>query len=277
MIWEMTMLFRVDLKPNPAAMFLAATSLILLSFAMFARPAHSRSQQGTTPVPIVLELFTSEGCSSCPPADTYAERIDRMQPIPGIAVIVLSEHVDYWDHDGWKDPYSSASLTERQSEYEHALGLATPYTPQIIVNGTAVLKGDARQLKAIYDKAADESKLTVRLGSVKVDGEPSDLVRAHVDVDGSSVKHGADIYLAVALDHAESEITAGENSGKRLAYVSVVEELKKVGKLQKGKDFSQDVQLKLKSAPDPRNLRVIAFVQESGPGQVLGAAMQKLD
>ncbi len=273
------MLFSVDFKRKPGAMLIAAAGLILLSFAVLVRPADSRGNHGATaaPVPILLELFTSEGCSSCPPADTYAERIDSAQPLPGVDVIVLSEHVDYWDHDGWKDPYSSASLTERQAEYERALGLSTPYTPQIIVDGTAVLKGDAQQLKGIFDKAAEESTLSVRLTALKVEPEPSNLVRAHVDVAGSSVKHGADIYLAVALDHAESQITAGENNGKRLTYVSVVEELKKVGKLQKGKGFSQDVQLKLKSAPDPRNLRVIAFVQESGPGQVLGAAMQKLD
>lgn len=271
------MLFPVDFERKRVATFIATIGIILLSFAVFVRPAHSRDNHGATapPVPVLVELFTSEGCSSCPPADTYAERLDHAQPIPGVALIVLSEHVDYWDHDGWKDPYSSASLTERQSEYERALGLSTPYTPQIIVDGTAVLKGDAQQLKAIYDKAGEESKLSVRLAAVNV--APSNLVRAHVDVDGSSVKHGADIYLAVALDHAESQITAGENNGKRLSYVSVVEELKKVGKLQKGKDFSQDVELKLKSAPDPKNLRVIAFVQESGPGKVLGAAVEKLD
>ena len=259
---------------------LCLLGVVLRARDVVARPSHVGEKAGpgdgtATATPVLLELFTSEGCSSCPPADNYVRQADRLQPIPGVHLIVLSEHVDYWDHDGWKDPYSSAAFTERQSDYVHALGLSTPYTPQIIINGNEVLKGDARQIKELYAKAAADPKVDVRIGSVSVEGQPPDMVRVHVDADGTATKHSADVFVAVALDHAESQVLAGENGGRHLTHVAVVEEIKKVGKLDKGKNFSQDVQLKLKSGADPKNLRVIAFVQESGPGKVLGAAMEK--
>jgi hypothetical protein len=246
--------------------------LTFLGLGADARPA---THDATSPAaPVLLELFTSEGCSSCPPADNFVRSVDAMQPFRGVHLIVLSEHVDYWDQDGWKDPFSSPSFTDRQTEYVRALRLSTPYTPQIIVDGTTILKGNRQEVAQIFAKAADDPKVPVRVSAIKLGTSP-DVVRAHVDVDGSAAKHSADIFVAVALDHAESQVLKGENSGKRLTYVAVVEEMKKVGKLNKGKNFSEDVELKLKSAPDPQNLRLVAFAQEPGPGEVLGAAMAK--
>ena len=232
---------------------------------------HSRADDVRGTPAVLVELFTSEGCSSCPPADAWLERIDASQPIPGARIIALTEHVDYWDHDGWKDPYSLHSLTERQNAYSQALGLSSVYTPQAIVDGTRELHlNDSRQVIQAFQKAVAEPRVPINVSSVQVEG--ADTIRAQIEADGSAAPHNADVYVALALNHAESQIGGGENSGRRLTYVAVVESLQKVGTLKKGKSFSQDVQMKLKPGMDATNVRVVAFLQESGPGKVLGAA-----
>jgi hypothetical protein len=223
--------------------------------------------------PILLELFTSEGCSSCPPIDTWAERIDAAQPIQGAQLIILSEHVDYWDHDGWKDPFSSAQMTARQKGYATLLGLTDVYTPQVIVDGSAELlpyKTDAA--KATLDKLSGEPIMAVLVSSAAVAGED---LTGSVAVDGSGQNRGGDVYVAVALDKTQTDVLAGENNGKKLTNVAVVKKIQKIGKLEKGKSFDGTFKVKLWPGADPGNLRVVAFVQESGLGKVLGAGMTK--
>jgi hypothetical protein len=227
-------------------------------------------------VPVVIELFTSEGCSTCPPADAWLKRIDAGQPISGAQLIVMSEHVDYWNHDGWKDPYSSSSITDRQNEYEHALGQAEPYTPQAIVDGTVILHfNDPQQVKQALVTAATTTMVPVHIVSASIDPKNPDSLHAKIEVDGTRSTHSANIYGAVLLDHAESQVLRGENSGKHLVHTAVVESFTKIGKLDKGKSFEQDVEIKLKPGTDPNNLRFAVIAQESGPGKVIGAALQE--
>ena len=202
--------------------------------------------------------------------------MDDSQPVSGAQLVVLSEHVDYWDHDGWKDPNSSPAMTERQSAYVRALGLNTAYTPQMILDGTVELRmGDQQQIEEVFEKAAAMPKIAVRIGAVTVDAEHSAVLRARIEADGHSAKHNADVYVAIALDQVESQVLHGENGGRHLTHVAVVQQLIKIGKFQKGKSFGEDVQLKLKPGTDPKNIRVVAFVQEAGPGRLLGAALRK--
>jgi hypothetical protein len=225
---------------------------------------------------ILVELFTSEGCSSCPPADALLQRMDTSPPFAGAKFIVLSEHVDYWDHDGWKDPNSSAALTERQTAYVRALGLKTPYTPQIIVDGTSEMRAnDSQQADKVFHEAAAAPKVLVRIGEVSVDAGNPTVLRTRIEADGNSDKHNADVFVAVALDRVESQVLRGENGGRHLTHVAVVVQLTKIGKLPKGKTFDESVQLKLKPGTDPKNVRIVAFVQEPGPGRLLGAALRK--
>ena len=231
---------------------------------------------GTDAHPILVELFTSEGCSSCPPADALLQTLDTSQPVPGAQLIVLSEHVDYWDHDGWKDPNSSSALTERQADYVRALGLQTAYTPQIIVDGTKEMRANNRQeVNHVLQDARATPKVPVRIGEVSVDAGNPSLVRARIEADGTADKHDAEVYVAVALDRVESQVLHGENGGRHLTHTAVVVQFTKVGKLAKGKSFGETIQLKLKPGTDPKNIRIVAFVQEPGPGRLLGAALRK--
>jgi hypothetical protein len=229
-------------------------------------------------VPIFIELFTSEGCSSCPPADAWLQKMDSSQPIPGATVIVLSEHVDYWDHDGWKDPFSSPSMTERQNTYVREFGLNSPYTPQAIVNGASELHlNDPQEIENVFRRSASAATIPVTIGSLSVEGTTPAVLRAHLEIGNELEKHGGDVYGAIALDRAESRVLRGENGGRQLTHVAVVIEMQKIGKLQKGRDFALDFQSKLPSTLDAHNLRFIVFVQEPGQGKVLGAAMRKPD
>jgi hypothetical protein len=225
---------------------------------------------------ILMELFTSEGCSSCPPIDNWVERLDAFQPIGGAQLIVLSEHVDYWDHDGWKDPYSSASLTARQKGYATMLGLSDVYTPQVIMDGDVEIhptKTD--EVKQSLEKAAGTPMMGVRIESAALaSGEPG-VLTGRVAVDGALEKRGGDVFVAVALDKVQTDVLAGENNGKKLTNVAVVEDLVKIGKLEKGKNFEPAFRIKLWNGADATNLRVVAFVQGSGLGKVLGAGMTK--
>lgn len=268
-----------------SASILCAVLFVAVVSAKFAGQVEAQSGQvegAATPAnsagaalnPVLVELFTSEGCSSCPPVDRLVQKWDAFQPVPGAQLIILSEHVTYWDHDGWKDANSSAALTDRQSEYENVLGDKDPFTPQIIIDGTHELKPQNPQVvKETLEKAAATPKLPVRIGDVTASGEN---LRTHIETDANTDDRKADVYVAVALDHFESQVLKGENGGKKLEFVAVVQQLTKVGKLQKGKSFAEDVQLKLKPGTDPKNLRIIAFVQEPGPGKMLGAAVRKL-
>lgn len=250
------------------------SGVLLWVFWPVARNDAHAADSVTTP--ILVELFTSEGCSSCPPVDAWAQRIDASQPIPGGQVIVLSEHVDYWNAGGWKDPYSSPSITDRQNAYCRVLRISEPYTPQVIVNGSAELRlTDPKQVSEVFTKAVAAPQVHLQIVSVEVEAGGQPILKTRIEADNSSEAHEADVYVAIALDHAESQILRGENSGRHLTHVAVVQSLKKIGRLEKGKKFSQDLQVKLKPGADPTNLRIVAFVQEPGVGTVMGATLEK--
>jgi hypothetical protein len=236
------------------------------------------AQSGQTSTPVLVELFTSEGCSSCPPADELLARLDSRQPISGAQLIVLSEHVDYWNHDGWVDPFSSSSITDRQTNYEHVLGVKSPFTPQFLVDGTQQLQAnDARKVLAALQQAGSTPKIALHILSPSVEGANPVIIQGRLESEANPQWHKADVFVAVALDRADSQVVRGENSGRHLSHVAVVADMARIGKLEPGKSFAQDFHLKLKlPATQSKAIRVVAFIQESGPGSVLGAVQAKL-
>lgn len=247
--------------------------LVELAIVFFATKLQAQStQSGQAPTPVLVELFTSEGCSSCPPADALLEKLDA-QPFPNMQIIALSEHVDYWNHDGWTDPYSSHANTARQESYGRLFNLESVYTPQMIVDGAKEFVGnDPKETQRVFTEAATEAMIPVRITNARLE---DGVIHAHIDVDAPSNRTKGEVDFVVALNQAESQVLKGENSGRRLTHVAVVRSLSKVGKLDPGHPFSQDVSVKLDNASDS-DLRVIAFVQKSGMGRVLGATMEKL-
>ena len=247
-------------------------SVLSVTAWMLARAPDSASEvSGRTPV--FVELFTSEGCSSCPPADRFLETLDR-QPVAGAEMIVLSEHVDYWNHIGWKDPYSNHLYSERQSTYGKRFGLDSVYTPQMVVDGSSEFVGSNPSLAdKAFAKALGVPKISVHAFLISAD--PSGVL-VHLDTGALEPSFGAreaEVQIAVALSRAESQVSSGENAGHRLTHVSVVRSLMKVGVLKRGQGLSQDVHLNLGPASEFHNLRLIAFVQEPEQGRVLGAAL----
>jgi len=242
--------------------------LTIISATSFAADQPSVNPSAS---PVLVELFTSEGCSSCPPADALLQELDRNQPVADAQIIVLSEHVDYWNSIGWKDPFSSRFFSDRQSAYGDHFGLATVYTPQMVVDGNAQFTGSNRSAatKAIEQARATE-KVPVRI--INVTSDKSGVIRAKIEVGLlPSSNEKAEVVIAIALNHAESQVLHGENGGRRLSHVAVVQSLTTIGTVVPGSAFSKDVQIPIGS--DPKNLRIIAFVQRPH-GQVLGAAIQ---
>ena len=252
-------------------------SLLIVSVAVFLMTASESQSSSDGRTPVLVELFTSEGCSSCPPADALLQKLDQ-QPAAGEELIVLSEHVDYWNHIGWKDPYSDRFYSDRQRSYARRLGLDDVYTPQMVVDGSSQFVGsDAALANKALATELNKPKLAVQLSSVSVG--PTNVLLAHVKTGALLESFGlreAEVYFAVALNQAESQVSGGENAGRRLSHTAVVKSIVEVGRLRKGQAFTQDVQLKLEPATDARNLRLIAFVQEPGQGRVIGAAAQTI-
>jgi hypothetical protein len=230
-------------------------------------------------VPVVVELFTSEGCSSCPPADALLAEMYETQPVEGAEVIALAQHVDYWNQLGWSDPFSSHELSERQAVYAHVFGSDGVYTPQMVVDGHAEFPGSnsSRAFDAIA-QAAREPKAEVLLTRADARTDAGAPVRLKLSVekppklaDGDA----ADVLLAITEGGLSSDVSRGENSGRKLTHVGVVRRLTKLGALGAGA-FTAETDVAVDEGWRRENLRAVVILQQRASMRVVGASSIKL-
>ena len=231
--------------------------------------------------PVMVELFTSEGCSDCPPAEALARKLEE-QPIPGADVIVLEEHVDYWNRQGWIDPFSSMAWTERQQGYVSKLANGNPYTPEMVVDGRSQFVGsNVREAVAAIQTAARGAETSVTIDGGTIDAKDSEDFTVSVGkLAGNAENDVAQVWLAVVEDGLHSSVTRGENAGHVLYHAAVLRSLHEIGVAgAKGQkmSFTGNARVKFKSKWDRENLRVVVFVQEKKSRAILGAASTKIE
>jgi hypothetical protein len=229
----------------------------------------NKSIETRAKTPVLVELFTSEGCSSCPPADRLLSQLEKGQASSEAEIITLALHVDYWNYLGWKDEFSQKQFSERQNGYAQHFKLDSSYTPQMVVDGQTQLVGsnsDAAQ-KAISElmknqKAAIEISNSNDKLKVKITDAP-----AHDD---------SYVWLAIAEDDLKTNVRRGENVGKTLDHVSVVREMKLLGSIAAAdKSFESETALQFNPVWKKENLKFVVFLQGKDSKKVFG--VKKLD
>ena len=216
----------------------------------------------------VVELFTSEGCSSCPPADQLMARIQ--QEVKDQPVYILAFHVDYWNRLGWKDIFSDAAYSQRQNQYAAWLNLQSVYTPQVVVNGSKEFVGSEESTvrKAISDGLQELSPTQLTLADVRQDkGKIAWRYQAR------NAGHNTSLLVAMVQRSATSQVKAGENSGRTLSHVQIVRQLKtaKVDANGSGAGY-----LPLPAGVSTADVEIIAFLQDNDNGRIIAATRSSL-
>jgi len=213
----------------------------------------------------VIELFTSEGCSSCPPADELVARIQKESA--GKPVYILAYHVDYWDHLGWKDQFSSGDFSKRQRDYASYLHLQSVYTPQIVVNGKTEFVGSEEGTLRNAIRTSLEKPASVQLGLsvLKSDKNHVSLKYSVEGADKNSV-----LFIVLLQKHAQTRVMRGENAGHTLSHVQIVSKLQRVSIT----GASAVVNIAVPKRAD--NQEIIGFVQNTATGAITGATRAEL-
>ena len=219
--------------------------------------------------PVLVELFTSEGCASCPPADLLLAKFLREQPVPEAEIIPVAFHVDSWDHQGWKDPFSSKNFTARQKRYSQIFGEDSVDTPRLIVNGREQVVGsDEAAAGRLIAAAAARTPLPMKVSARALDGG----LRLSIDLPAAPAgAEPIDVLVALAEDDLQSVVRRGENQGRTLTHVAVVRRLQTLGTLEP-ESFVASGQVTLERGWQTPRMRAVAWLQGRKSQQVFGAA-----
>jgi len=206
----------------------------------------------------VIELFTSEGCSSCPPADTFvSELADRDD------ILALSLHVDYWDYIGWKDRFADARYTKRQRKYARQFALRYVYTPQVVVDGSYQSVGsDRREILNAVAKSKNLKKIPIKLRN-----SPEGMVLDLQSTDTGPVN----VYSVFYDRQQESNVRRGENSGRKLVHANVVRDMTRIATWQ-----GKAVRISVPASPNGGDVCAV-ILQSASTGRIIGAARLALD
>jgi hypothetical protein len=217
---------------------------------------------------VLVELFTSEGCSDCPSADRVLARLENEQPNTDAEVITLALHVDYWDRLGWKDKFSSHLYSERQDGYANSFKLNSVYTPQMVVDGEKEFVGsNFRAAQSAISEAAKNQKATIEILEA-ADAKNSNL---KVKITDLPTHENAYVWLVTAEDNLQTTIGGGENGGKTLSHSSVAREMKLLGEIDStAKTFEVETAYELLPDWNKKNLKFVVFVQGKDTKKIYG-------
>ena len=223
---------------------------------------------------VLVELFTSEGCSSCPPADALLKVVNGSQTNGGQLVVGISEHVTYWNSLGWNDPYSSEAYTERQNAYSERFHLDGVYTPQMVINGREQIVGSDRDalLHAVEQEDAESPRLSLRIVSVN---RAANTLTVNFVTSGDVPNQGADLMAVLADDSDRSDVLRGENSGRTLAHVSVARSITRVARVKTAGALTVQIPIPA-SFQANKGHHLILFAQTACNGRVLGTDTKPL-
>ena len=245
-------------------------SLLAVIVSFFAGGAICAAQAPPSPGIVLVELFTSEGCSDCPPADDLLRKIAGRRSPAGQQIVGISEHVTYWNRLGWSDPFSADQFTQRQNDYGNRFGLNSVYTPQMVVNGREQFVGaNQSALGAALHSELDRKQIHLRIQSAQTTDKSVIFTFSGSDL---PPKVALQVVAVLVDDEDKSNVLRGENSGRQLTHAWVARSMSPLGKLNEAEERSVTLPLPPSFLADPgRPHHLVVFAQQGVSGVVLGA------
>ncbi len=233
-----------------------------------AKETSNKNEAAKNKPPVLVELFTSEGCSDCPSADRVLARLEKEQPNADAEIITLALHVDYWNRLGWTDEFSSHFYSERQNGYADRFKLDSIYTPQMVVDGQNEFVGsNFTTAQSAISAAAKNQKADIEI----TNGAGAKNPNVKVKISDLPAHENSYVWLVIAEDNLQTNVKSGENGGRTLSHISVAREMKLVGEIKAtDKIFEIDAAFQFQPNWNKKNLKSVVFVQGKETKKIYG-------